>query len=59
MIVKDLIGFSLILIGIIEIGNFFSHHWSNVPVNDGNSHALVGVILSVAGVFLIKTKWTF
>jgi uncharacterized membrane protein HdeD (DUF308 family) len=56
---KDLISWSLVLIGVAEIINFFSHHTGEIPVNDGNSHALVGIVLVVAGVFLLKTKISF
>ena len=54
--IKDLIGGSLILIGIIELGNFFAHHSSNIPLNDYKSHALAGLAMCVAGVFLLKTN---
>lgn len=57
--VKDLIGFSLILIGIVEIGNFFAHHGTNTPINDYNSHAFAGLILCVAGVYILKMKSPF
>lgn len=55
--IKDLLGFSLILIGIIEMGNFFAHHGTNV--SDGKQHALAGVIMCIVGVFLLKTTVSF
>lgn len=57
--IKDLIGFSLVLIGLVEIGNFFSHHGGNVPLNDYSSHAFAGLIMCAAGVFLVKTRVSF
>lgn len=57
--IKDLIGWSLILIGIVEFGNFFAHHGANIPENDYNSHVFVGLVLSIAGIFLLKTRVSF
>lgn len=56
---KQMIAFSLILIGIVELGNFFAHHGANVPINDYNSHAFAGLIMCVAGVFLLRAKISF
>lgn len=55
--IKDLLAFSLILIGIVEFGNFFAHHESIVP--DGKQHAMAGIIMCIVGVFLLKTKVSF
>jgi hypothetical protein len=57
--IKELVSWSLILFGIIEIGNFFAHHGTSIPVSDYSSHALIGLILCVAGVFLLKVNLSF
>jgi hypothetical protein len=56
---RELLAWSLILFGIIEIGNFFAHHESNTPFGDYKRHALAGLIMCVSGAVLLKTKLSF
>ena len=53
--IKQIIGILLILIGTVSVGNFISHHVV-IPFNDGGSHALIGIILVITGVWLLKSK---
>lgn len=53
---KQILGIFLIFIGSISIGNFISHH-TTVPINDPSSHALIGLLCIVGGVFLMKSKF--
>lgn len=54
---KELLAFSIILMGIVEMVNFIEHHGSGVIIEDGNVHALAGAILCVFGVFLLKRRF--
>lgn len=52
---KKVLGFTLIILGIIGVGNFITHH-VNVPLNDNESHALIGLILICAGFWVLRVK---
>lgn len=52
---KKILGFILIILGIIGVGNFINHHIT-VPFNDDSSHALIGLILIFAGIWLMRVK---
>lgn len=56
--VKEIIGWALILLGLFSMGNFFAHH-ASIPLNDDNGHALEGLLEIFFGVFLLKTKVSF
>ena len=57
--IKEIIGWALILIGIFTIGNFFAHHTGGIPVDDADYHALEGLLMTVCGVYLLKSSFTF
>lgn len=48
---KQLLGFSLIIIGVFSIMNFISHHTA-IPSGDNGAHALMGGILVFLGVIV-------
>ena len=53
---KDLIGFSLIIMGVFSLLNFISHH-TGLPVNEKDYHEFVGILLIVGGTLVIKTEF--
>lgn len=52
---KQLIGFSLIILGIFSMVNFISHH--TVDVADGNQHAMIGIMMIFSGILTLKVKF--
>lgn len=52
---KQIIGILLIVVGTIGLGNFITHH-DTIPLNDDNSHMLIGLLIIVTGIVLIKSK---
>lgn len=45
---KQLIGFSLVVLGVFSMVNFISHH-VEVPLTDSEGHVFAGLIMIVLG----------
>lgn len=52
---KQLIAFSLIILGLFSIFNFISHH--SIDVADGKQHAMIGIMMILAGILVLRAKF--
>jgi hypothetical protein len=51
---KSVIGWGLIVLGFINVGNFFAHH-NTATVSDNSAHALEGFIMLFFGVMILRS----
>ena len=52
---KDLLGFSLIIMGVFSLLNFISHH-TGFPINEKDYHEFVGILLIIGGILVWANK---
>lgn len=53
--IKILMGFSLIILGVFSMLNFVSHHVDSVAEH-GNQHGMIGILMVLVGIVVLKSK---